>query len=75
MLELILIIWLSIGFIISLATFLWDIYKADYYEFTLADLITIILITFSGPAAIGAFIFHSYKDVDNIVLFKHNRRQ
>lgn len=75
MLESLLIIWLLIGFIVSLSTFLWDIYKADYYTLSISELFGYIAMICSGPIIFIPIILDLFKvDLNDKILFKLDRR-
>ena len=75
MLELILIIWLSIGFVISLATFLYTIYQANYVEITLEDIFALVVTILNGPVIGLYFLIEHFVTMNDVVLFKHHRRR
>ena len=75
MLELILIIWLSIGFVISSSTFLYTIYQADYIEFTLEDLFALFVVLINGPLLGIYLLIEQFTHMDDLKIFKHHRRQ
>jgi len=75
MLEILIIIWLSLGFVISLTTFFLTMYKTDYMQITLEDLFALIVIMFTGPIAGLYFLIEKFVHLDGIILFKHHRRQ
>jgi hypothetical protein len=75
MLESLLIIWLLIGFVISLSAFLWDIYKADYYTLSLTELFGYISVILSGPIIFIPILLDLFKvNLDDKILFKLDRR-
>ena len=73
MLELILIIWLSIGFVISLATFLTTIYKSDYIEVTLEDIFALIVTIINGPILGLYLLVEKFITMNDVILFRHHR--
>lgn len=75
MLELILIIWLSIGFIISLTTFFVTMYKVDYIHITLEDLFALAVATVNGPLLGIYLLIEKFIDMDDVVLYRHHRQE
>lgn len=73
MLELIVIIWLSIGLLLSLSTFAITMYKANYIIFTLADLLNLVTTVFTGPMFGIYLLLGLFVDVEDVEIFTHHR--
>lgn len=73
MLELIVIIWLSIGLLLSLSTFAITMYKANYIIFTLADLLSLVTTVFTGPMFGIYLLLGLFVDVEDVEIFTHHR--
>ena len=75
MLESILIIWLSIGLVISLTTFLYTIYIVNNLEITLEDLFAFLISIINGPLLGIYLLIEKFVHMDDIVIFKHYRQE
>jgi hypothetical protein len=73
MLELLLIIWLSIGFIVSLSTFFITLYETDYLVVTMEDVFALLVHITSGPLYILYMLLERYISMDDIELYVHHR--